>query len=131
MQHWLKKLISLCLAVAVLLAPLEFSLAHEMVMQTAAHKAMGHHASHGQERPHDSHHHAGQHASHDQHQQQPDDNSDGCKSDGFCKTCVYCSPAISSTTQIQLDRPVVIPTAIVISAYSIDLPLDLRPPKPL
>lgn len=127
MQHWFKKLISLCLAVAVLLAPLEFSLAHESMMQASASKEMGHPPGHGQELHPDCHHPSG----HDQQQQQPGDNGEGCMGDGFCKTCVYCSPAISSTTRIQLDRPMVIPTAIVISAYSIDLPLDLRPPKSL
>ncbi len=108
-----KKLLSFLLALAVLLAPLEFAVAHDMDQMKAASEMMQH--------------------VHQQQSQIVDDGSDqACGSQGSCTTCVYCSPALSVSAEITLDKPdSVLPQAVFISQYSIDLPVEFRPPRQL
>ncbi len=114
MSCGVKKLLSFLLALAVLLAPLEFAVAHDMGQMKAASEML---------------------MQHDHHQQSEvvDDGSDQtCGNQGGCTNCVYCSPALSVSAEIAIDKPdTVLSQAVFISQYSIDLPVEFRPPRQL
>jgi hypothetical protein len=109
-----KKLLSFFLALAVLLAPLEFAVAHEMGQMTSESIMLMQH-------------------DHQSMSQVDDEGSaHNCDGQGICKHCVYCSPALSISFDITLDSPAaMLPQPIFISHYSIDLPVDFRPPRQL
>lgn len=112
MYRGAKKLMSFLLALAVLLAPLEFAAAHDMdMMQADSEMAM-------------------------QHEQYMDhsmaDESGECDGQSSCNDCVYCSPAVSVAIAIMLDQPETIEPETELSTHSsIDLPVEYRPPRPL
>jgi len=110
-----KKILSILLALAVLLAPLEFAVAHDMSQMNAGNEmAMQHH----DDQPMD-------HAMADSVKQE-------CGGQSVCNDCVYCSPALSISVEIILDKlDTVLPEALFISHYSIDLPVEFRPPRQL
>ena len=105
---WLVKL-------AVLLAPLEFAVAHD-VSQTSTGNEMA--MQHHDDQPMD-------HA-------MADSTDKECAGQSVCNDCVYCSPALSISVEIILDKlDTVLPEALFISHYSIDLPVEFRPPRQL
>ena len=115
MFRGVKKLMSLLLALAVLFAPLEFAVAHDMSQMTADSEMLMQH-------------------DHQQMSQVVDASSDQeCDAQGVCKSCVYCSPAMSVSLEIPVDKPEAaqLSQAIFISHYSIDLPVEFRPPRQL
>lgn len=101
------------LALAVLLAPLEFALAHD-ISNLASEPMMAH-----------------QHVEADMnyHGIDMDAAETECDGETACKDCVYCSPALNVSSRFQLDQlPCVQPVATASLRYSIDLPVDIRPP---
>ena len=124
MLHRLKKTISLLLVLALMLVPLEFAFAHQgpvpagqMMQVPMEHNMAVYH--------HDA-------AAHDHQADNMKDHASQCDGKGLCKNCVYCSPALSSMVQIQLDKPALEQlVTFIVTEYSIDLPVDIRPPKQL
>ncbi len=115
MCRGIKKLMSFLLAVAVLLAPLEFAVAHDMSQMASNSETVMQH-------------------DHPQMNQVIDEASEQeCDGQGICKNCVYCSPALSISLEISIDKPDAVQSlqAIFVSHYSIDLPVDFRPPRQL
>jgi len=114
MCRGIKKLMSFLLAVAVLLAPLEFAVAHDMSQMTSNSEMV---------MPHD----------HSQMNQVVDDASEQeCDGQSICNDCVYCSPALSISAEITLYKPdTELPQTLFISHYCIDLPVEFRPPRQL
>lgn len=113
-----QKFLAALLALALLLAPIEFVYAHD----GGGAQMSGEMAGHG----------------HDMtaHDHQPSDSEDAagqdCPGKGSCSDCVYCSPALSHLPQVTLDTPQTARLAASVPAnYSIDLPVDIRPPRPL
>jgi len=103
------------LALMVLLAPLEFAVAHDMSqMMTGNEMVMQ------------------QHDDQQMNHSMADGANQECSGQSTCNDCVYCSPALSVSTEITLDKPdAVLPQTIIISHYSIDLPVEFRPPRQL
>ena len=111
----INKFMSILLALAVLLAPLEFAVAHDLKQMPADSKML-------------VQHHDGQ-----QMDQAMDSNADQeCDGQSVCHDCVYCSPALSVSVEIVVDKPAaVLAQTVVTSHYSIDLPVEFRPPRQL
>jgi len=110
-----KKILSMFLALAVLLAPLEFAIAHDMNQMSIGNEmAMQHHDDQSMD-----------HATLDIADQE-------CGSQSLCNDCVYCSPALSVSADVTLEKlDSVLPQILLISRYSIDLPVEFRPPRQL
>lgn len=109
-----KKIICSWVALAVLLVPLEFAFAHDI--SNVAQEMMA------------AHHHAEADMNH--HNMDVDVTESECGSQNLCSDCVYCSPALNVSNRLQLGRlPGVEPVATVSLHDSIDLPVDIRPPK--
>jgi hypothetical protein len=110
-----QKIFAALLALALLLAPVEFVYAHDvepgpMPMQHQHHAEADHAAA----------------------AQGVDSGAHACGSQGGCSLCVYCSPALSHAPQVGIDRPQAPRIAAAAPAYhGIDLPVDIRPPKTL
>ncbi len=117
-----KKIICSLLALAVLLAPLEFAFAHNMTMTSQTQKqAMKQIMVH-------NHADAGM----DHHSMEMDLSGSECDGQGACNDCVYCSPVLNVGSYLQLDKPdTPQPVAAAFPHYSIDLPVDIRPPRQL
>ena len=114
MFRGVKKVMSFLLALAVLLAPLEFAVAHDMSAMAADSEMLMLHADQQMD-----------HAMADSDEQK-------CDGQSSCNDCVYCSPALSITTEIALDKPISVQAqTIFVSLYSIDLPVEYRPPRQL
>ena len=116
-----KKTVSFLLMLALLLAPLELVFAHQGDgAGSSAVQALSCRTSHA--------------AALDRHVISMDDQGGQCDGHGagLCKHCVYCSPALSTATTLDIIQPSVTPsTTVVVSGYSIDLPTDIRPPRQL
>lgn len=111
-----RKFICSLLALAVLLAPLEFAVAHDMSNSVQEQMMAHHHADAGM----------------DHHSMDMDATESNCDGQELCNDCVYCSPALNISSHFQLDRPHgAQPVAVALPHYSIDLPVDIRPPRPL
>jgi len=116
MFHGVKKLMSFFLVLTVLLAPLESVAAHEMGQVMVASKmAMPQLGD--------------QHTSHDM----ANSADQECDGQNVCNDCVYCAaPALGFRTEVTLDKPdAEPPQSIFISRYSIDQPVEFRPPRQL
>ncbi len=112
MLHQGRKFICSLLALVLLLAPIEFVVAHDAMMSTqqADQIEMQHHGM------------------------TMDDEATelDCDGQGVCSDCVYCSPALSLMILADVEKLVAEKLPTVISRqYSIDLPVAHRPPKQL
>ena len=107
-----QKLMRFLLALSVLLAPLEFAVAHDMSTMSADSEMIMQHDD--------------QHMGH----AMADVADHECDGQSTCNDCVYCSPALSTTTEIVLDKLMTEQAqTLFISRYSIDLPVEYRPPR--
>ena len=105
-----QKLMRFLLALSVLLAPLEFAVAHDMSTMSADSEMIMQHMDHAM----------------------ADVADHECDGQNTCNDCVYCSPALSTTTEIALDKLMTEQAqTLFISRYSIDLPVEYRPPRQL
>lgn len=118
MLHHGRKFIYSLLALVLLLAPIEFVIAHDAMMpvQQADQLGMQHHAE----------------SQHEHHAMDDGATEHDCDGQGVCNDCVYCSPALNFMTQAEVDKPLALKLPVVtFTQFSINLPVAYRPPRQL
>ena len=115
------KKLSMALVLALILAPLEFVLAH--AQQCSEPDAAVVVMDHGQ-----SHHHGMDHVAGVDMAAGMDMPTQDCSDGGFCSDCVYCSPVLSSDISFALHKPGFDYLALSVGDYSVVPERRERPP---